>query len=173
MLERLVFAFSLFCAAAAPSLIDTAREPEGLPSQFPGFPARFLAMRELELSPVELRFAQDFPGRIGKFEHHGMQYIVRFIAKPTRMLHPAIDCFRASGFSTTPLPRCEFPQAEATGCFRAESSEVQFLVSESINDAQGHVFDDVSAWYFATQTGGTQGPWWSVTTVSSCLTGRC
>ena len=166
MLERLVFFVALACAAIAPSFAHTAKATPEDSLDFQGFPAQFQGMRQLELSPDESRFAQDFPGRIAKFEQAGKQYVVRFITQPTRMLHPAADCFRASGFSIKPLTRCIAPQADATACFIAESNDQELLVSESIRDAHGREFNDVSAWYWATQTGATQGPWWSITTIS-------
>ena len=166
MLERLVFFVVVASAAIAPSFAHTAKATSTEHSEFPGFPEQFQAMRQLELSSDESRFAQDFPGKIGKFEQAGKQYVVRFITQPTRMLHPAADCFRASGFSIEPLARCIAPQADATACFVAESNDQRLLVSESISDTQGQQWSDVSAWCWATQTGATHGPWWSITTIS-------
>lgn len=165
---RFTFFLIVAFAALAPFFVKRPTT-EAKSHTFPGFPPPFSSMVELPLSPIEARFAEKFPGKIAKFEEAGAQYVVRFVETPTRMLHPATDCFRASGFDITPLARCEAPQAAAQGCFLATSKNTTLLVSESIRDAHGKSFNDVSAWYWATQTGTTQGPWWSVTTISRSI----
>jgi hypothetical protein len=150
----------VFAAPAAPE--------RTVPVAFPGWPKRFLAprMTRLPLSPMEHRFAQGFPGRIAKFSDAKRRFIVRFVAQPTRRLHPAADCFRSS-YRVRPLPRCPAGTGVSGGCFVAEREEGELLVHESITDATGQVFGDVSAWYWATMQGVSQGPWWSITTISA------
>lgn len=137
-------------------------------ANFPGWPTRFTntTKQQLPLAPHEQRFAQGFPGKIAKFKDAKQRYIVRFVARPTRRLHPALDCFRASGYRVTPQARCP-TSANANGCFIAERDEQRLLVHERISDATGQAFGDVSAWYWATLRSQTRGPWWSVTTIAA------
>lgn len=136
---------------------------------FPGWPMRFreASMRELPLGTTEQRFANDFPGRIAKFSDGRQRFIVRFIERPTRRLHPAADCFRASGYRVRALASCPAGASETSGCLLAIKGDQRLHVHERITDASGGVFRDVSAWYWATLHGGTRGPWWSVTTIAA------
>ncbi|MDR0634604.1 MAG: exosortase Q, partial [Azoarcus sp.] len=64
------------------------------------WPATWLGqrLRPLALSAVERRFAQGFPGRIARLTDERNMLVWRHIARPTRMLHPALDCYRALGW---------------------------------------------------------------------------
>lgn len=77
--------------SAAASPIATA--PAELPSHWQGQPVRPLA-----LSAVEQRFAQAFPGHIARLTDGRQIVVLREVRQPTRMLHPAVDCFRALGY---------------------------------------------------------------------------
>ena len=79
-------------AAAAP--LATARDAPEWPLEWRG-----QALRPLARSPVEARFAQSFPGRIARFAlaDSGDELVLRDVDRPTRMLHPAADCWRGIG----------------------------------------------------------------------------
>ena len=77
--------------AAAASVVATA--PAELPSHWQGQPVRPLA-----LSAVEQRFALAFPGHIARLTDGRQIVVLREVRQPTRMLHPAVDCFRALGY---------------------------------------------------------------------------
>ena len=64
-----------------------------LPRTWQGVPVRPLA-----LSAVEQRFADRFPGSIARLTDGRQIVVLREVAQPTRMLHPAADCFRALGY---------------------------------------------------------------------------
>ena len=103
------------------------------------------APRRLPLSAREQGFARQFPGHIARFADSRHEWIVRVIDKPTRMLHPATDCFRGLGYTVTPLRVCE-----------------------RIFDAQSGRWTDASSWYWSallTRADHTMGPWWAVTRV--------
>ena len=51
-------------------------------------------LRPLALTAIEQRFANKFPGHIGRFEAGGDVWVLRDVVRPTRALHPAGDCFR-------------------------------------------------------------------------------
>jgi hypothetical protein len=62
-------------------------------------PARLSAapLRPLALGEVERRFADRFPGAIARLTDGQQVFVMRHVDAPTRMLHPAVDCFRAIG----------------------------------------------------------------------------
>ncbi|MFV0679511.1 hypothetical protein [Ottowia sp.] len=55
-------------------------------------------VRPLALSAVEQRFAQRFPGRMARLTDGRRIVVLRDVHRPTRMLHPAADCYRALGY---------------------------------------------------------------------------
>ena len=65
-------------------------------------------MRPLALSAVERRFAERFPGRIARLTDGRQIVVLRDVARPTRLLHPAADCYRGLGY------RIEGEQLERT-----------------------------------------------------------
>src|SRR3569623_605275 len=64
-----------------------------LPSQWDG-----RRLRPLVLTEVEQRFARQVPGRIARMTDGDNVLVVRTVLKPTRMLHPAADCYRGVGW---------------------------------------------------------------------------
>jgi hypothetical protein len=56
------------------------------------------SVRPLALSAVEQRFADRFPGRITRLTDGRQIVVLRDVTAPTRMLHPAADCYRALGY---------------------------------------------------------------------------
>jgi hypothetical protein len=122
----------------------------------------------LRLSTVEERFARQFPGHIARFAEGGQEWIVRVVNKPTRMLHPATDCFRALGYEIdTPRIRAD-AKGEHWRCFNATRNGNALKVCERIFDAGSGRWTDTSSWYWSALAGkATQGggPWWAVTKV--------
>lgn len=119
-------------------------------------------LRPLALNEVERRFAARFPGAIGRFTDGRSTWVLREVEEPTRMLHPATDCYRGLGYGI----RAERLTATPRGlerCFVAERGDVALAVCEQIVDADGRVFTDASAWYWAAALGRTRGPWRAVT----------
>jgi hypothetical protein len=125
-------------------------------------------LRPLALSEVERRFAQGFPGKIVRLTDGQDMLIWRHIARPTRMLHPATDCYRALGWR---IREERLEQAKDGGrwrCFIAEQDGKKALrVCEHIEDSTGQAFTDASAWYWAAITGQSTGPWQAMTVASS------
>ncbi len=119
-------------------------------------------LRPLAMGDIERRFAARFPGAIGRFASEDATWILRRVDRPTRMLHPATDCFRAAGYSI----RDEQLSLGSHGlrrCFKAENEGGQFLVCERIVGADGESFTDTSAWYWAAALGRSRGPWLATT----------
>jgi hypothetical protein len=122
------------------------------------------ALRPLALSPIEQRFAAGFPGRIVRLTDGEQTVVWREVGTPTRMLHPAADCYRGLGYDI------EGAQLERDGeglvwrCFVAERNGQRIRVCERIVDAQGASFTDTSSWFWAAQLGQSHGPWQAITT---------
>ncbi len=135
---------------------------------FPGWPTTLsaLPLRELPLEPQEKSFAKSFPGQIGRFTDGKTEYVIRWVTQPTRMLHPAADCFRGNGYDIHPLPLKVDIDATVWGSFEASNDNKTFSVQERIYSDEGYSWTDVSSWYWAAIFGKTTGPWWAVTRVS-------
>ncbi|MEM7603228.1 MAG: hypothetical protein AAF357_17685, partial [Verrucomicrobiota bacterium] len=139
-------------------LVLGARESENLPDHsFPGWPETWEGkfLEQEELTPSEEAFASRFPGKIAVFTTGPEKVIIRWVTRPTRLLHSSADCLRASGFQV---------ETERAGTFLASDEFGQYLVNESIyNDTEK--WREVSPWFWAATFKQTKGPWWAVTTI--------
>jgi hypothetical protein len=133
------------------------------PTQWRGRPLQPLAM-----SAVEHRFAAQFPGRIARFAvADGGELVLREVTRPTRMLHPAADCWRGIGWRIEATRLESDADALLWRCFEATREDKRVRVCERIVDAQGHAFTDTSAWFWAASLEQSAGPWRAVTQVES------
>jgi hypothetical protein len=124
------------------------------------------SLMRLRLSTLEERFARQFPGHIARFTDARGEWIVRVMDKPTRMLHPAADCFRGMGYEVTP-PRVRMDhRGENWRCFTASRNGRKLRVCERIFDARGSRWTDTSSWYWSALLA-VDGPWWAVTRVEA------
>lgn len=132
-------------------------------------------LRPLALGPVEQRFAHQFPGEIARMSDGQRMLVLRHVTAPTRMLHPAEDCYRALGWRIAAARLEMDAQQRLWRCFvatRAHHAGGQPLrVCERTTDVQGQAFTDTSAWYWAAVRGQSTGPWLSVTTATPIATG--
>lgn len=137
-------------------------------TDFPGWPSEFegRSLRALPLSAPEQRFATDFPGRIGRFTDGEREIILRWMSAPSRKLHPAADCLKASGYAVTPLP-IDRVAGVAWSAIAAHRGDEHLRVRETIVDAAGNRWTDVSAWYWAAVRGQTPRPWLAITVATS------
>ena len=122
------------------------------------------ALRPLALGAVEQRFAARFPGSIARLSDGERQIVWREVHEPTRMLHPAADCYRGSGWQVAG-ERIEVDAADrGWRCFQAEQDGRRLRVCERITGADGRAFTDPSSWFWAALLGRSHGPWQAVTT---------
>ena len=155
-------AWSLLAGAPAPEPLSTATANHEWPTERDG-----IALRPLATTAVERRFAAQFPGRIGRFASERGVFVLRDVTRPTRMLHPAADCYRGLGY------RIEATRLERDGrsrlwrCFEAARDGRRVRVCERIDDADGKAFTDASAWFWAASLGRSTGPWRAVTSVEA------
>ena len=149
----------------ATAATDAVQEGPEWPREWRGEPLQRLAR-----SAVEARFAQRFPGRIARFRMTGSgdELVLREVLRPTRMLHPATDCWRGIGWqvAAAKLARDEQgPSAMLWRCFEATHGGQRVRVCERIVDAQGQAFTDTSDWFWAAALGRSVGPWQAITRV--------
>jgi hypothetical protein len=121
-------------------------------------------LRPLALSAVEQRFAEQFPGRIMRLTDGEQTLVWREVDVPTRMLHPAADCYRGLGYRIEQAQLERDREGLLWRCFIAERNGRRVRVCERIVDAKGESFTDTSSWFWATQLGRSTGPWQAITT---------
>jgi hypothetical protein len=138
-------------AAAVPQSIE-------LPAQWQGH-----TLRPLALSEVEQRFARQFPGTLARMTDGRQVLVLRAVHRPTRMLHPADDCYRGLGYGIARQQLQLDAERRLWRCFEAARAGQRMHVCERIVDAQGAGFTDTSAWYWAALLGQSQGPWQAIT----------
>jgi len=162
--HKLLFAAVLALCTLAP-LARTASPAEApiagaeWPTQWNG-----RGLRPLALSAVEQRFADRFPGRIARLTDGEQVLVWREVRRPTRMLHPATDCYRGLGFRIEQVRLERDAQQRLWRCFDAAQGAQRLRVCERIVDADGQAFTDASSWFWAAQLGQSSGPWQAITT---------
>jgi hypothetical protein len=123
-------------------------------------------LRPLALSEVEERFARRFPGTLSRLTNGTQVLVLRSVDKPTRMLHPATDCYQGLGYRIAAQQLERDTQHRLWRCFEATRGGQRLRVCERIVDAAGQGFTDTSAWYWAAALGQSQGPWQALTVAS-------
>jgi hypothetical protein len=137
-----------------------AETPQEWPAVWDGKP-----LRPLATSAVEQRFSASFPGAIGRFTDGDRIVVLRNVRRPTRMLHPAADCYRGLGYRIE-AARLEHDERQRLWrCFTAERGGQRLRVCERIEGHDGGTFTDASAWFWAASFGASAGPWQAVTVV--------
>lgn len=132
-----------------------------LPTHWQGQP-----LRPLALSEVEARFAQRFPGTLSRMTDGSQVVVLRRVFQPTRMLHPAADCYQGLGYSISAQQLELDAQQQLWRCFGAAKGGQRLRVCERIVDATGQGFTDASAWYWSAALGQSTGPWQAITTAT-------
>lgn len=120
-------------------------------------------LRQIPLGARDARFAAGFPGRIAAFTDGTHTWVVRWLHQPTRKLHPAADCLRATGYHVQPAGIVAAADGTRWGTTRATHNQRTIRVRERIIGESGQGWTDVSAWFWGAALGRSRGPWWAVT----------
>lgn len=163
MLLLLALAAALPLLAPGPSQAGGATRHVEWPTQWHG-----RALRPLAMSEVEQRFAARFPGAIARFSDGERVIVLRRVEQPTRMLHPAADCFRGLGYRVERAGLEHDAQQRLWRCFEAVAADGRRLrVCERIEAPDGASFIDPSSWFWAAALGQSNGPWQAITVVEA------
>lgn len=167
---RINFLIACLAAALAPAIAgrlppDGRADANAPAVAFPGWAASFEGrpLIPLKLSEREEQFGADFPGRVARFTDGEREIIMRWVTTATRKLHPAADCFRATGYDVRPLPLHVDSDGARWASFSVARDDERLIVRERIYDAAGASWTDASSWYWAATGGGTAAPWWAIT----------
>ena len=133
------------------AFVEAPREWQGRP------------LRPVALGAVEQRFAAQFPGRIARLTDGEQVFVWRQVNRPTRMLHPAADCYRGLGYRIDQARLERDMQGRLWRCFIAERNGQRVRVCERIEGRDGQSFTDASNWFWAAQLGQAAGPWQAIT----------
>jgi exosortase len=157
-------AAGLFLWAAIWAGFEEAATPPTLLTPEPEWPTRFQDrdLIRLPLSAQEAGWLRDFPGRVARFTDGEREIVIRRIARPTRRLHPAADCYRGLGYAVARPAIREFDN-QRWSCFKADKAGAAREVCERIQDDRGGAWTDVSGWFWEAGWQGRQGPWWAWT----------
>lgn len=155
-------------AALVPVVFTRSEERSILTSAFPGWPKEYNGriLQQVPPKKADAAFYQEFPGKIQCFAQGGRRIIIRWVAKPTRQLHPSSDCFRGLGYDITYKPLETDVNGIRRSCFEAAKDGKSFAVKERIYDDVGGNWTDISSWYWAALLGKTHGPWWSIVEIA-------
>jgi hypothetical protein len=134
---------------------------------FPGWPGGYAGrgLQSVPLTEREKRFTKGFPGRIGRFTDGSREIIIRWLARETRALHPAVDCFKAAGYAIQPQAIKIDEHGHRWGAFLATRGEESLRVYERVYSgvSADENWTDVSSWYWSALLGRSRGPWWVIT----------
>jgi len=159
---KLLFALALLACALAPLARPHSRESATTSGEWP-IEWDGHALRPMALSNVEQRFAVRFPGQIARLTDGEQVLVWREVRSPTRMLYPAVDCYRGLGYRIEQTRLERDAQRRLWRCFVARHDGHALRVCERIVDAQGHAYTDASNWFWAAQLGQSVGPWQAIT----------
>jgi hypothetical protein len=150
---------------AAASAVDARSSAIEWPTHFRGQP-----LTRLPPTALEERFAARFPGAVARFTDGEQLLIVRHVRRPTRLLHPASDCFRSAGYAVAGAQAAVDAQGVRWRCFVAargvEKLRVCERIGERLDDASGPGWTDVSAWFWDAQLHRASPAWWALTVVT-------
>ncbi len=167
--RRMLVSLALAGIAAVTPFVFTRSEDHSVStSNFPGWPKEYNGriLQQVPPKKADAAFYQEFPGKIQCFAQGERRVIIRWVAKPTRQLHPSSDCFRGLGYDITYKPLETDANGVRRSCFQAGKDGKSIAIRERIFDDAGGNWTDISSWYWAALLGNTHGPWWSIVEIA-------
>jgi hypothetical protein len=166
-LARALFPLLALAAAGSPLLRGDREAAEALaPAPWPtAFEGRRIS--PIPPTPEDRILERQFPGRVARFSDGRRQIVLRQVARPTRRLHPARDCFRSTGWEIAPAPMRMAPGNAPAACFLARRGGRTLHICERISGRDGASWPDISSWYWAATFDGGTGPWLATLTVET------
>lgn len=163
-LQKVVFGALAGFAAVVPLVDDDTRPVKT--SAFPGWPTHYekRAIAVVPPAPEDAWLSRQFPGRMARFSDGDRQIVLRWVAGPTRLLHPASQCFRGAGYTIGPAAMRHADAGAAKSCFRASKNGVAFVICERVF-AGARSWPDVSAWYWHALLNSTPSGYWAIVEV--------
>ncbi len=164
---RAVIGFAAACALAALAPAFGPGDPPPAPTaEEPSWPARFEGheLERVPLEPEELELERELPGHVARFRVKGQpgSLVVRFIASPSRKVHPARHCYRGAGYTISALPAWLDGEGRAWGRFSAEDSRGRGHEVRELVVGPAGSWPDIDSWYWSVSRRST-GPWWAFT----------
>jgi len=155
---RITLPFVLLLVIVSLSPLITSSTQKQHHAQNVTFPTQLegQSLRPRPLSPRDIPYLKGFPGELRTFQTPTREILIRFVAKATRKLHSATDCYKGLGYEIEVLER-----NRTWARYRATKDRRSYIVEERIRDADGELYYDVGAWYWAAKLGLSEGPWWS------------
>ncbi len=159
----LAFLCAALIAALTPCVFTRSESAPISDGDFPGWPGQYngLPYQPVPASKADAAFYREFPGKIQCVSQGKKRIVMRWVAKPTRQLHPSSDCFRGLGYKVSWQPLLTDSNRRRWSRFNAEKEGRTVEVTERIYDREGQSWTDISSWYWAALLGKTRGPWWS------------
>ncbi|MCP5023047.1 MAG: hypothetical protein GY930_14905 [bacterium] len=168
MRDLIALGMVLALAALVPLAFPEEIGPQPTPEGFPGWPVQLdgALLTEVPLGPREERFYALFPTHVKRFTDGESEYLLRWIAAPSRHMHPASACFQGTGWTWEELPPLTDMDGSAWGQARATRDGRTVIVSEQVRGPAGKTWSDVPVWFWEASLGRAHGPWWSVLKVA-------
>jgi exosortase/archaeosortase family protein len=157
MILACVFAFVMPFLVGGKEVAKNTQTATKFPTAFEG-----KSLQELELTPREEFFLNDFPGEIKRFSDGKREIIIRYVTTATRKLHLSSDCFSAIGYAIKPLPIKIDESKQKWSCFLANKGGEKLNVCERIYTENGESWTDVSSWYWCAISNENK-DYWAVT----------
>ena len=164
MRDLIALGLALALTALVPFAFPEDNSPIPAPAGFPGWPTELDggSLTRVPLGQREEEFYALFPTHVARFTDGDAEYVLRWIAAPSRHMHPASACFQGTGWTWQELPPRTDPDGTIWGQARATRDGRSVIVSEQVRGPADKTWSDIPVWYWEASLGRTEGPWWSI-----------
>jgi hypothetical protein len=173
-MKSLAFAFTCVVVSLIPLFQGGSKGIEKRPTYAFINSFQGAGLHPVPMKKAEKDFYSGFPGQTGYYSidgRPGESLFLRYTEQPTRMLHSAEGCYKASGFEIEFTDNVVLQVAELGNDpiewsqFRSVDRQNHFLVRQCVLSlSTGRSYSDIPAWYWQTNfTSDDPGPWLAVT----------